>query len=74
MSTLETDRLILRPLEAGDLPAYRKLWGNPNVTKFLSSTEKFGPEVADRAVTAWTKHLSERGYAPGPWCTRKRAS
>jgi ribosomal-protein-alanine N-acetyltransferase len=64
MSTLETERLILRPLEAGDLPAYRKLWGNPAVTRWLSSSEQFGPEVADRALAAWTKHLHEHGYAP----------
>lgn len=64
MSTLETDRLILRPLEARDLPAYRLIWSNENVTRWLSATEKFGPETADRALKAWTKHEAEHGYSP----------
>ncbi len=64
MSRLETDRLILRPLEESDLPVYRNIWGNKKVTKWLSSSEKFGPEVADRAFTTWTKHAADRGYAP----------
>lgn len=72
MSHLQTDRLLLRPLEEGDLPAYREIWGNGNVTKYLSSSEQFGPEIADRAVTSWTKHLNERGYAP--WAVIHRAS
>jgi len=64
MSTLETDRLILRPLADTDLPAYRDIWGNPNVTKWLSSAEQLGRDVADRAAAAWTKHEQEKGYAP----------
>ncbi len=64
MSHLQTDRLLLRPLEEGDLPAYRNMWGNPEITKYLSSTERFGPEVGDRAFKAWTKHEQDHGYAP----------
>lgn len=64
MSELQTDRLILRPFTEADMPAYRKMWGNPNVTKWLSSTATFGPETADRALAGWTKHLDEHGYAP----------
>jgi ribosomal-protein-alanine N-acetyltransferase len=64
MSPLETDRLILRPLRAADLPAYRAIWGNGNVTRWLSSSKPFGPEVADRAVAAWTRHEAQHGYAP----------
>ncbi len=64
MSPLETERLILKPLEARDLPAYREIWGNPNVTRWLSSSEQLGREVADRAVAAWAKHLKTHGYAP----------
>jgi len=64
MSGLETDRLILRPLEASDLPAYRKIWSNPEVTRWLSSSEQIGEAFAERAFKAWEKHLKARGYAP----------
>ncbi len=72
MSQLETDRLLLRPLEEGDLPAYRAIWGNPNITKWLSSSERFGSEVADRAFHVWGKRRAERGYAP--WAIIHRQS
>jgi ribosomal-protein-alanine N-acetyltransferase len=72
MTPLETERLILRPLEEKDLPVYRRLWGNPNVTRWLSSTATFGPETADRAVAGWTRHLHEHGYAP--WAAVHRES
>jgi len=64
MSTLETDRLILRPLEEKDLPAYRKIWAKPNVTKYLSSAEQIGEAFADRAYNAWGKRWTDQGYAP----------
>lgn len=72
MSQLETDRLILRPLETRDLPAYRLMWENENVTRYLSSSEKFGAEVADRAFNTWAKRRAERGYAP--WAVVHRQS
>jgi len=72
MSQLATDRLLLRPLEEGDLPAYRLMWENENITKYLSSSEQFGAEVADRAFKSWTKHLDERGFAP--WAVVHRKS
>jgi len=72
MSELKTDRLLLRPLEEADLPAYRAMWANPEITKYLSATEKFGPEVGDRALKSWSKHEAEHGYAP--WAVVHRAS
>lgn len=71
MSRLETDRLILRPIEEADLPAYRAIWGNPNVARWLSSSEQIGSEFADRAFKAWTKRRNEQGYAPWAVVNRK---
>lgn len=71
MSSLSTDRLLLRPLEEGDLPAYRQMWTNANVTKWLSSTATFTAETADRAKAGWEKHFTEHGYAP--WAVIRRA-
>jgi RimJ/RimL family protein N-acetyltransferase len=46
LPTLETARLVLRPLEASDLDDYARMMADPDVARFL------GGEVADR-VESW---------------------
>jgi RimJ/RimL family protein N-acetyltransferase len=53
--TLETDRLLLRPLEERDLDAYAAMVGDPAVTEFL-----VGPPM-DRAG-AWRHIALMRGH------------
>ncbi len=71
MNELETDRLILRPLVEADLPIYRPMWENKNVTQYLSTSEQIGAAFADRAFKAWTKRRDEQGYAP--WAMVRRS-
>lgn len=70
---LETDRLLLRPFELADQPAYAAIRSNPNVARYLPGGEASaarGGETAAAIVPAFTALWDEIGY--GPWAAIER--
>jgi RimJ/RimL family protein N-acetyltransferase len=67
--TLTTDRLILRPHMAADLPACLALWSNPDVTRFIGGRPNTVEEVW-RRILAYAGHWQLRGY--GYWLATDR--
>lgn len=53
---LETERLILRPFEAGDGPAMFKNWcSDPDVTKFLTWPTHTSVDVSSQLAAKWAE-------------------
>ncbi len=72
---LTTDRLLLRPFEQGDEPAYRAIRLKPGLTRFLPSHTDDPAEAARRAdatLAAFREAWVRDGY--GPWAVVERAS
>ncbi len=67
--TLLTDRLILRPHEAGDFTAAAAMWGDPDVVRFIGGATRSPQEV-------WFAILRGRGLWPikgfGYWAIIER--
>ena len=75
MDRIETVRLLLRPFEDGDGPAYRAIRRKPGVTRFLPSHTEDPDEAArrsDATVAAFREAWERDGY--GPWAVVERAS
>ncbi len=75
MARIETDRLLLRPFEERDRPAYRAIRGKPGVTRFLPSHTEDPAEAVRRAdvtLSAFREAWKQDGY--GPWAVVERAS
>jgi [ribosomal protein S5]-alanine N-acetyltransferase len=56
---LETERLILRKPELGDVDGYAKLWGDPEVVRFLGGQTQTPEEVPtgiERMLKHWERH------------------
>lgn len=56
---LETERLILRKPELGDLDGYAELWSDPEVVRYLSGTTITRDEVPaaiERMLGHWERH------------------
>lgn len=74
MDRIETGRLLLRPFEETDGPAYRAIRLKPGVTRFLPSHTEDPAEAAhraDAAVAAFREAWKRDGY--GPWAVVERA-
>ncbi len=75
MTAIETARLLLRPFEDGDGPAYRAVRRKPGATRFLPSHTVDPVEAArrsDATVAAFREAWERDGY--GPWAAVERAS
>ena len=75
MTRMDTGRLLLRPFEEGDGPAYRAIRGKPGVTRFLPSHTEDAAEAArrsDATLAAFREAWNQDGY--GPWAVVERAS
>lgn len=55
VTLLSTARLVLRPVEAADVPAFSRLWTDPEVRRYLG-----GPVAADEVARR------EREYVGAP--------
>jgi len=56
---LETERLVLRKPELGDLDGYAELWGDPEIVRYLSGTTLPRDEVPGaigRMLGHWERH------------------
>jgi len=70
--TLETDRLILRPLRDEDADLLCALMQDPEVVRFIGAGVVPTSEDCWRAVAGWLGHWMLRGY--GPWAVVERES
>jgi RimJ/RimL family protein N-acetyltransferase len=61
MPTLETDRLLLRPLVEEDLDAYAAMMADPDVVEFLG-TAPLGRDDAWRSIALFLGHGVLRGW------------
>jgi RimJ/RimL family protein N-acetyltransferase len=72
---VETPRLLLRPFELGDVPAYAAVRAKPEVVRFLPGGEAramMAREDAERIVSAFASLWDKIGY--GPWAAIDRPS
>ncbi len=71
---VETSRLILRPFQPDDLPAYAAIRSNPDVARYLpggpASAAK-GAETAAKLVPNFAALWDDPGY--GPWALVEKA-
>ena len=64
MTTLQTERLTLRPLIDGDAPAYAAIRHHPEVAKWLPPEPGEPLEHARFAIKRFAEFWRERGHAP----------
>jgi RimJ/RimL family protein N-acetyltransferase len=56
---LETERLVLRKPELGDVDAYAELWSDPEIVRYLSGTtlpHDQVPSAIERMLGQWERH------------------
>lgn len=70
--TLETERLILRPLREADAATFCELLQDPDVVRYIGDGTIPSADDCWRAVAAWLGHWALRGY--GPWAVTERES
>jgi len=69
VGTLETPRLLLRPLEPGDLDRLTEIWTDPEVARLLLTQPRSRAEVAERLDA-----MLEHARCFGMWALALRAS
>jgi RimJ/RimL family protein N-acetyltransferase len=72
MSTLHTDRLLLRLPEANDFEPLVAIHEHPDVVHFLGGNPKAGRTAAWRTLAQLCGHWTLRGY--GPWIVVEQAT
>ena len=70
--TLTTERLILRPLVAGDFPAWAAMNGDPEFARVFGYPEPLSAEEAWRALALQIGHWTLRGF--GMWAVAERSA
>ena len=66
---LDTDRLILRPLEASDVDIATTCWTDPEVTKYVAERSFSAEDVASEMPTVIRRCA---GGAIGIWCVMRK--
>lgn len=72
---VETSRLVLRPFQPGDIPAYAAIRSQPDVARFLAggaASARKGAEIAAKLVPQFAALWGDPGY--GPWALVKKDS
>src|SRR6266480_2961349 len=72
MLTLETERLLLRPIRQTDLEAYAAMCADPEVMRYLGDRAVLSREDAWRQMAMLVGHWSLRGF--GSWALEERAT
>jgi ribosomal-protein-alanine N-acetyltransferase len=62
---IETDRLLIRPWEPGDEPAFREMAGDPEMMRYISSGTPWSEERIAEFFTRQERHLTTRGICLG---------
>ena len=61
MPSLNTDRLILRPIASSDLAALHEFWNNPEVRRYLWDDQQMSREAVTEIVAASENCFAELG-------------
>ena len=61
MPSLNTDRLILRPIASSDLAALHEFWNNPEVRRYLWDDQQMSREAVAEIVAASENCFAELG-------------
>ena len=72
MVTLETARLILRPLCESDFDTYAEMCADPEVMRYVGDGQPLARPMAWRNLAMMVGHWSLRGY--GLWAAQERSS
>ena len=73
MTTVETPRLLLRPLQASDAEPFMEIHQDPEVIKYvLQGAPPGGLTVAWRNIAMMIGHWHLRGY--GPWAVAEKST
>ena len=75
MTTLATERLVLRPFGAGDAEAHARLYADPEVTRWLGDGPWHGDAVRARSTLSlqrFAEHWAAHGW--GVWAVTDRHS
>jgi RimJ/RimL family protein N-acetyltransferase len=67
MTTIETERLLLRMFRPEDLDELARLLSDPDVVKYVGDGNPVGREEADKALKSIIKHWDTHGF--GRWAT-----
>ena len=73
MITLATDRLVLRPFGVGDAEAHARLYGDPEVTRWLGDGPWYGEAArarSSRSLQRFAEHWTAHGW--GIWAITDR--
>ena len=73
MTTLATDRLVLRPFGVGDAEAHARLYGDPEVTRWLGDGPWYGEAArarSSRSLQRFAEHWAAHGW--GVWAITDR--
>ena len=69
--TLETERLLLRPLTEADIEPLHELMQDPDVMRYIGDRRIPTLQETWRGVAGWIGHWALRGY--GLWAVEERA-
>ncbi|HEU5311797.1 MAG TPA: GNAT family N-acetyltransferase [Candidatus Eisenbacteria bacterium] len=72
MTTLETERLLLRSFHAEDLDAYAAMHADPEVVRYLGDRMPLSREDAWRSMAMILGHWTLRGF--GLWAVEEKAT
>ena len=61
----ETERLILRRMDADDLDALHGILGDPEATRFFDACRPLTLDESREKLAAWVRHDEARGFMPG---------
>lgn len=70
--TIQTERLVLRDLEPGDLDALAAMFADEEVMRWIGGGGVLGRDVAEGMIARQRRHYAERGW--GQWATVERAT
>jgi RimJ/RimL family protein N-acetyltransferase len=70
--TLETERLVLRPLGEADVEPLHAIMQDPDVMQYIGDRQIPTLQETWRAVAGWIGHWALRGY--GLWAVEERGS
>lgn len=72
MTTLETDRLVLRMFREDDFDQYAAICADPQVTRYLSQGQPLARWEAWRQMATILGHWQLKGY--GPWAVEEKST
>lgn len=70
MFPLRTERLELRPFTPADVAAMEKVYGDPEVMRYVDSGEPKSPEQTRRELDAYIDHQNRHGFSFWAVCLR----